>query len=225
MTFNLEPPPNFRGLQPDRPICRYERHLPHWRQDGATYFVTFNLADALPANKLRQLESMRREWEHQHPPPRDEATWTEYARTVFRFVESTMDAGSGNCWLAHKKYADELQRSILHFHKQRYEVGCLVVMANHCHLTMRPFEGFDLERELGSIKRTTARFINQKESLSGELWQQECYDSIIRGEEHLYRVVQYIGANPNKAAIPREAWFRWMNPRWVKAGWNFGPRE
>ena len=100
MTVNLPPPPNFRGLDPDLPVRRYERHLPHWRQAGATYFATFHLADALPANKLRQLESMRREWEHRYPPPRDEDTWTEYARTIFRFVEIAMDAGFGSCWLS-----------------------------------------------------------------------------------------------------------------------------
>jgi len=208
MTFNLPPPPNFRGLDPDRPIRRYERHLPHWRQDGATYFVTFNLTDALPANKRQELESMRREWEHKFPPPRDEATWTEYARTVFCFVEKAMDAGAGNCWLSRPEHAEELRRSILHFHRQRYEIGCFVVLANHCHLTMRPFDGFELEKELGAIKRTAARFINQRESLSGDLWQQECYDRITRDEDHLYRIVQYIGRNPYTAGISRDKWCR-----------------
>ena len=28
----------------------YERNLPHWRQEGGTYFVTFRLADSLPAS-------------------------------------------------------------------------------------------------------------------------------------------------------------------------------
>ena len=195
--------------------------LPHWRQPGATYFVTFNLADAIPANKLQQIDSMRREWKHKHPPPRDEATWVEYARTVFQFVETTMDLGSGKCWFSRPEYAEELKRSILHFHEQRYEVGCLAAMANHCHLTMRPLAGFDLEKEIGAIKRTTARFINKRESLTGKLWQQESYDRIIRAEEHLYRVVQYIGRNPHKAGIPKSNWVRWMNPKWGKHGWNF----
>jgi hypothetical protein len=35
--------------------------------------------------------------------------------------------------------------------------------------------------------------------------------------------VQYIGSNPNKAGIPREACFRWMNPSWIDAGWDFEP--
>jgi len=221
MTFNLAPPPNFRGLDPDRPIRRYQRHLPHWRQDGATYFVTFNLADALPANKIHELESIRREWEHRFPPPRDEATWTEYARTVFQFAEKEMDAGSGDCWFSQDEYSDDLHQALLRFHDGRYELGCYAIMANHCHLTMRPFDGFDLEKELGAIKRTTSRAINQREKLSGELWQQECYDRIIRDEEHLYRVVQYVGRNPFQAGIPRERWRRWINPAWVEAGWNF----
>ena len=38
MTFNLSAPPNFKGLNKYLPVRRYERHLPHWRQDGATYF-------------------------------------------------------------------------------------------------------------------------------------------------------------------------------------------
>ena len=68
MTFNLPAPPNFRGLDENLPIRRYERHLPHWRQDGATYFATFNLEDALPTNKQNEIDSMRREREHKHPP-------------------------------------------------------------------------------------------------------------------------------------------------------------
>lgn len=46
--WDLCPPPDFQGLRPDRPLTMYHRKLPHWRQDGATYFVTFHLADSLP---------------------------------------------------------------------------------------------------------------------------------------------------------------------------------
>lgn len=221
MTFNLPAPNNFFGLNPDEPVEIYTRNLPHWRQKGATYFVTFNLADALPTAKRQQLQSMRRECEHNHPPPRDEAAWTEYAKTVFRLVDKWMDAGSGCCWLRNESYANELHRCILHFHQQRYEIGCRVIMANHCHLVMRPFESFDLEQELGSIKSVSANFVNKREKQDGSLWQQESYDRIIRDEEHLYRVVQYIGNNPLRARIPESQWHRWMNPDWQKQGWHF----
>ena len=57
MTLNLSAPPNFKGLNQYLPVRRYERHLQHWRQDGATYFATFNLADAIPANKQREIDA------------------------------------------------------------------------------------------------------------------------------------------------------------------------
>ena len=46
-----------------------------------------------------------------------------------------------------RKYAAELRRAILHFHEQRYEVGCFVIMANHCHLVIRPLGEYELKRE------------------------------------------------------------------------------
>ena len=221
MTFNLDPPPGFRGLDPSRPVHIYTRNLPHWRQDGATYFVTFNLADALPGPKKNELKSMRRDWEQRYPLPRDEAAWTEYAKSVFRQVEKWMDAGYGKAWFRSKEYADELQRTILHYHEQRYEIGCFVIMANHSHLVIRPFQTSQLENEIKAMKNISARFINKRESLDGALWQQESYDRIIRDEEHLYRVVQYIGANPRRAGMPRESWRRWINPNWQANGWDF----
>lgn len=221
MAINWEAPLGFRGLNPDAPVEVYLRNLPHWRQNGATYFVTFNLADALPKNKQNELESMRREWEKRFPLPRDEATWTAYAKTVFRQVEKWMDSGLGNCWFRQDVYANELRRSLLHYHQQHYDLGCFVIMANHCHLVMRPLESYKLEDEIGSIKNVTSIFVNKRESLTGALWQQESYDRIIRDEEHLYRVVQYIGVNPRKARIPPEKWYRWINPEWRLAGWTF----
>ena len=225
MTFNLAAPEGFRGLDPNKPLETYTRNLSHWRQDGATYFVTFNLADALPGPKKAELESMRREWERQNPPPRDEKTWTEYARSVFRTVEKWMDAGYGACWFAREPYRSELHRSILHFNHQRYEIGCFVIMANHCHLVMRPFDSVKLEKEIGSIKSITASFINEREQLEGQVWQQESYDRVIRDEEHLYRVVQYIGSNPRRAGIRKENWHRWISPQWQAARWNFLDNE
>jgi hypothetical protein len=75
--WNLPPPPpGFQGLHPDKPVRIYVRHLPHWRQDGATYFVTYRLHDSLPQAKLQELADYRREWERQHPHP-DDKSWEE----------------------------------------------------------------------------------------------------------------------------------------------------
>ena len=73
--INLETPPGFRGLHPDVPVTVYYRHLPHWRQDGATYFVTFRLDDALPQCKLDEL--------------------ARFAETGKRISSSTIQSGLG----------------------------------------------------------------------------------------------------------------------------------
>ena len=77
--WNLSAPPEFQGLRDDLPLTVYFRHLPHWRQEGATYFVTFRLIDALPKAKLHELRRLRTEWaEHQELPAnfRDAVEWS-----------------------------------------------------------------------------------------------------------------------------------------------------
>jgi hypothetical protein len=78
-----------------------------------------------------------------------------------------------------------------------------------------------LEEVLDSIKGFVSRKVNAKLGRSGALWQEKSYDRIIRDEEHLFRVVQYIGRNPGKAGLPRHAWIRWIHPEWERAGWGF----
>lgn len=220
MSFNLTAPSGFRGFDPAGPLSIYSRLLPHWRQPGATYFVTFHFADSLPMAKRRELRSIKRDWEQRHCPTDDTAR-AKYAKTVFQKIEHWLDRGGGACWLRERTFADELQRSILHYHEKRYQVGCFAIMANHCHLTMRPFEGWSLENEVGMIKKVVADSIIKQRGAASPLWQEESYDRIIRDEEHLYRVVQYIGANPRRAGLPLEKWHRWINPEWHACGWNF----
>src|SRR5579872_5207890 len=95
--WNLPPPPGFRGLDPGKPLTVYHRHLPHWRQDGASYFVTFRLADSLPQEKLDQLAYVKREWERSHPPPRSQKDWEGVARLTLARAEAWLDQGMGAC--------------------------------------------------------------------------------------------------------------------------------
>ena len=79
----------------------------------------------------------------------------------------------------------------------------------------------ELEKVLGGMKGAVARRANKELQRHGALWEQESYDRIVRDEEHLYRVVQYIGGNPAKAGLPRSKWHRWVEPSWEQAGWRF----
>ena len=46
-----------------QPLTVYQSNrIPHWRQEGCTYFVTFRLADSLPKEALAKIENERRSW-------------------------------------------------------------------------------------------------------------------------------------------------------------------
>ena len=123
-TFNLDPPPNFRGLHPDIPITVYHRHLPHWRQADATYFVTLRLGDSLPQAKLQFLKRLRDEWERKYPPPRDEEAWKTYAREYTNTVERWLDKGYGDCHFRKRRWCDDLRDRLHHFQNERYFLSC-----------------------------------------------------------------------------------------------------
>lgn len=59
-----------------------------------------------------------------------------------------------------------------------------------------------------SIKRTSARGINKLLKRTGSVWQPESYDYIVRDEDDLYRIIEYVMMNPVKAGLV-EAWEEW----------------
>lgn len=228
--WNLPAPPGFQGLRDDLPLERYVRHLCHWRQPGASYFVTFRLADSLPRAQITYLQRLRAEWERRHPHPRSDQDWESIARQTMRLAEKWLDAGSGECILGDPANSEIVASALGHFDKDnraanpnRYELGCYVVMPNHVHAVVRPLDAINhpLENILHSWKSYTAKRINARRNQRGDLWQRESFDRILRDEEHLWRTVQYVGRNPGQAKLPAEAFRLWIRPDWKPLGWNF----
>ncbi len=99
-----------------------------------------------------------------------------------------------------------------------------VIMPNHVHAVVRPLRPqiIELEDILRTWKGASSARMSLQGRTSGSLWQRESFDRIIRDEQHLYRVIQYIGRNPRLAKLrPNEA-VTWMNPEWDALGWRFG---
>jgi putative transposase len=224
--WNLPPPPGFQGLHPDKPIKVYERFLPHWRQEGAAYFVTFRLGDSLPQTKLDELRAYREAWRQKHSPPRTKELLDEFAREVFSKVEHWIDQGMGSCVLKDAQSAGFVAEGMHHFDGDRYELDAYVVMPNHVHVIVRPThpEEHSLEAILGSWKQFASGKINALMGTTGSLWQGEAFDRIIRDPEHLYRVLQYIGRNPKKAGLDPDSRPLWVRPVWERLGWKFEPQ-
>ena len=89
----------FHAMDPRADIQITRRNLPHWQQDGATYFVTFRLADAIPASLLKQWKEEFENWKKFHPEPWDGQTKHEYQERFQDGREQWLDQGHGACLL------------------------------------------------------------------------------------------------------------------------------
>ena len=224
--WNLAAPPGFQGLREDQDLLIYVRKLPHWRQEGATYFVTFRLGDSLPQARRRELAARRAQWERGHPAPRCPEAWRDFSRRLMARDEGWLDEGFGTCDLKDPHASAAVAETMRRFDTVRYELGALVVMPNHVHALVRPLAGKDdpLEAILHTWKRFSAREINRRRGQVGPLWQRETFDRIVRDEEHLYRCIQYLGSNPGKAGFSSQSCRRWIRPEWKALGWGFVDR-
>ncbi len=45
-----------------KPVRIYFTNMPHWRQNGCTYFVTYRMADSIPERVLNQWEREKLHW-------------------------------------------------------------------------------------------------------------------------------------------------------------------
>ena len=167
-------------------------NLPHWRQDGVLYFVTFRLADSLPAEKVRSLQFEREAWVRVHPEPRslqdEEEYWTLFGARTQQFL----DAGHGACSLSSPDAQRIVEEALRHFDGERYELGKFVVAPNHVHVLVRPMPGYELSEILASWKSFTSLQVNRLLGRSGVLWQKESYDHIVRNASALWHIQCYI---------------------------------
>ena len=249
-TVGTESQPTFRAFNEHGPLRIYYRHLPHWRQPGATYFVTFRQSDSIPKAVLAEWLDVRQRWYRAHgldpewqsrDPDRFVAAYEKihpgvrktFERQQARFLHDEVDRAHGSCVLRHSSSRQELIDSLRHFHATQFWLGDFIVMPNHVHALMQPFDGFELEDLLGSIKRWTSRRIGIELAAQPEVvqpqnsqfardrfWQQESYDRIVRDTEELHWFRKYISENAAQANVPPGE-FHYSPAAWLD---EFAPR-
>jgi len=192
------PPPFFEKLEE---IKITERNLPHWTQDAKYYFVTWRLADSLPAELLKSWKLESEVWFASHRYPLSPEGEEEYHRMFSDRIDKALDAGAGSCILKIPAIAGILDSALRHFDGDRYELSAFVIMPNHVHVLFKLHEGQDLAKTLHSWKSFTAHEINKALNQSGPLWQEEYFDRIVRNERHFSKLVEYIVNNPRKAGL------------------------
>ena len=171
-------------------------NLPHWRQDGVLYFVTFRLADSLPADKIRSLQLERETWLRAHSASLTPAEEKEFWKLFGARTQQLLDAGHGSCLLASPSIRSIVEDSLRYFDGQRYELGRFAIAANHVHVLVRPLPGFELSQIIRAWKSYTSRHINAALGRKGSVWQKETYDHVVRGASALWHIERYVKAHP-----------------------------
>ena len=193
---------------PQRSGIHSRGYLPHVKREGASYFVTFRLADSLPKDVLLEFKRQQAE-KVRCLPAGDRPALEEVDREYHRQVERYLDRGAGECLLRRPEIAQMVAEALVHFHEQQYLLDDWVIMPNHVHLLVWPMPNHTLSEILRSRKRRTARQANLLLGRTGEdFWQHESYDHWIRNDEEKSRIRRYIRNNPVTAKLCRvpEEW-------------------
>ncbi len=182
---------NFKPKQTRDDYGWYSRNLPHFDGPQQIQFVTFRLCDSMP---LELLERWRKECKEE----------AQFRRRIERFL----DSGHCKCWLTLEPVANLVKDALIYHNGKKYRLIAWVIMPNHVHALLQPYENEHLPQILHSIKSYTAQQANKILNRTGQFWQRESFDRYIRNARHFSSVISYIENNPVKAGLcaRAEAW-------------------
>ncbi len=191
-------------------------YLPHCDFPALIQFVTFRLADSMPASR-------RGEWEH--------LLKIEDDREKRVKLEEHLDRGIGECHLRDVRIAKVTEDALLHFHNKRYELLAWCVMPNHVHVLVHVW-GYPLWKMVQNWKirvenqRRRVLFVERRApsrlvavagcNLPGRCpalqWQREYWDTFMRDEAQEKIAIRYIENNPMKAGLSTTKEQQWPPP-------------
>ncbi len=177
----------------------YRGYLPHFDDQETPQFITFRLADSVPAQIIEQ---WKRELGLLDSTGETNERNKGQANSKLRMkIEKYLDSGYGDCLLKYEENARIVADALQHFDSLRYQLFSWVVMPNHVHALCRQFAGWPLSTIVKSWKSFTAHKINRRTHRSGTLWQADYFDRYIRNETHFLATARYIETNPVAAGL------------------------
>ncbi len=199
-------------FDPEAEFAITERGLPHWAQSCTVCFITWRAADSLPNSVLDRIDNeiaiilkqhgldpnadWKQELSQREISFRGQVHWD-----IFATRDKFLDEGHGQCLLGREACYQIVFDSLLRFDTDRYFLTDTVVMPNHVHF-MAAFENSEtMLKQCDEWKRFTARKINKVVGRSGEFWQRDQFDHLIRSPEYFERYRRYIAENPRSARL------------------------
>jgi len=179
------------------------KYLPHFDAPGTQQFITYRLADSLPAGR-------RHEWEAYFKLEDD--------LEKQRRIEAYIDRGYGACHLRDPRLAGIVQDNLWHHDGRAYRLLAWVIMPNHLHALLETWQtplGTIVKHLKSYTSKEARKVIKGVESSSFTFWQEDYFDRFVRDEAHFRRVVRYIENNPVKARLVNspEEW-PWSSARY-----------
>jgi REP element-mobilizing transposase RayT len=165
-----------------QPLMRYYKRKNAWLQTELSRLRKSVMYDKLQlVASLQQIERFHREW-------------------FVKFEETLDQARNGPTWLKDDKVAAMVARQIHELDGDAYKLDAYCVMSNHVHLIFAPFlnaaslhEEFDetghlvfasefpgLSEIMHRLKGRSARQCNLSLSRTGQFWEHESFDHVIR---------------------------------------------
>ncbi len=198
----------------------YRRNLPHWQPDGATYFITFILAGALPQKALEKILQQRAAFKHLSKKGFINKQLDRRRlinERTFKKYEQIIDSQKSDIkWLAVPEIAAIVKEAIHFRDNKNYTLYSYCIMSNHVHMVFRHLPEMDskdaiypITEIMASLKKYTARLANISLNRTGQpFWHPESYDRVVRDSNELYNVIFYTLNNPVKAGLVKH-WKDW----------------
>jgi REP element-mobilizing transposase RayT len=186
-------------------LSRTRGYLPHVLSPEGVYFVTFRLADSLPAELLR---NWKQELDFSKKGIYEEKRLKNLDDEYYQKIHNYLDQSYGNCWLSRSDIASIVDATIRRFNNLRYELFVWTIMPNHVHTLFGLLPGFTVSSIMHSWKSYTAHRANELLNTTGEFWQREYFDRLVKSERQLEFTLRYILNNPVKAGLCKEI-FQW----------------
>jgi 3-hydroxymyristoyl/3-hydroxydecanoyl-(acyl carrier protein) dehydratase/REP element-mobilizing transposase RayT len=203
------PPASAFAPVPSTAAKRTRGYLPHWEREGAVYFVTFRLADALPEEARKRIDMERQLIVDTAERAKRALSTAERDRLDHLYshtVDELLNAGHGECYFNDERCAKVVADALQYFDDDRYNLHAWCVMPNHVHVVVRVLPGHDLDAVLHSWKSFTAKECNKILGRTGEFWQRESFNRIVRDLAEFERRVRYTLDNPVVAGLRGWKW-------------------
>ncbi len=169
--------------------------------NGEVYYVTFRLADAIPANDLNMLHVARQQWMAVHSLPYDDAEQAAYDKLFNQKIENWLNEGKGGCILSRPECTSIVVDAMCYFDQDQYMLDHWVIMPNHVHAILIPQGRFKIDQIIQSWKQYTSNEINRVTGFMGyHLWHYETIDRLVKDEDNL---IDFRNAIVEEAEISR----------------------